>query len=88
MLVTHTHCSPGHTHCSVGHTHTHTHTLSCWVLLLCQVMPGWSRPVIKVADFVLSKHDATLTFTRVVRHTNGPHLRETQQLSTMCGHMQ
>jgi len=32
---------------------------------LLKRLPGWARPIIKVADFGLSKHDATLTYTRV-----------------------
>jgi hypothetical protein len=31
-----------------------------------QAQPGWTKLIIKVADFGLSKHDATITFTRVV----------------------
>lgn len=38
--------------------------LSVWRRV--QVMPGHPLPFIKVADFGLSKHDASLTFTRVV----------------------
>jgi hypothetical protein len=38
------------------------------VSLCVQVVPDLPLPLIKVADFGLSKHDASLTFTRVVRH--------------------
>jgi hypothetical protein len=36
-----------------------------------QALPGWTRPIIKVADFGLSKHDASLTFTKVVSYESG-----------------
>lgn len=49
---------------------------------------GWSRPVIKVADFGLSKYDTTFTFTRVVRHTHTGCTCTRQHLSTLCDHMQ
>jgi hypothetical protein len=43
--------------------------LSVWRRV--QVMPGHPLPFIQVADFGLSKHDASLTFTRVVRNHDG-----------------
>jgi hypothetical protein len=43
----------------------------CVLTPMCaQEVPGPSLPIIKVADFGLSKHDASLTFTRVVSNWN------------------